>query len=201
MSALSYIIDALRRMGSPTERSALRRQDEQLKGLTVLERSQHVARLENETASGFRAVVEPYPEEVFDLAADEIVLIRRNSELAASVFEVYGIPPDSEPLDKLDQSFRSWLSDRRDWSDSEVVEILGAHFGEHCCTHLKMKWVRVQDRHGVALAVEGIDACFRAFPYSSIEKRIAANEHTFFRGIFVHLADQNQRSRLRGDAL
>lgn len=201
MSALSYIIDALRRIGSPTERSALRRQDEQLKGQTVLERNQRVARLGDEVATGFHAVVEPYPEVVTHLQDHELAQIRRNSELAESMFEAYGVAPHADPLDKLDKSFELWLGDNRDWPQSEVVDLLGAHFGEYCSAQLGMRWVRVKDSYGIALAIDGIDACFRAFPYTSVEKRIADGEHTFFRGIFIHLADLKQRSRPRDDAL
>ena len=44
MSVVSSIIDALRRIGKPTEKSAIQRQDRQLQEKTVLERQRQIIR-------------------------------------------------------------------------------------------------------------------------------------------------------------
>lgn len=199
MSVVSNIIDALRRVGSTAEKAALLRQDRQLEGRKIIERTYLTARLNGETATGIHAVVDPLDEKIRFLDDDEVALIRRNAALAASFFEAFDIDASEDSLDKLDRSFEEWIcsSEQRDYSGEAVVEILGACFGEYCNDALVMRWVSISDCHGTCLAVEGIDVEFRAFPYHSIEKRITDGEHTFFRGIYILLADQKQRSRLR----
>ena len=199
MSTLSNIIDALRRIGSPTEKSALRRQDEQIESQVVLQRGRHVASLGDEKSYSFHAVLEPIPEEVSELSADELSAIHRNASLALTMFEDFGVAIEDDPLEQLDKTFERWMdaSNRNDYSESHVVEVLGAKFGAHCNATLGMRWVRVVDQYGASLAVEGIDTQFRAFPYHSIQKRIADKEHTFFAGIYILLADQKEHSKHR----
>jgi hypothetical protein len=202
MSILSNIIDALRRIGSPTEKSALRRQDSQLEGRAVVERGRIVARQDGESVQGFRATVEPYHEEVSVLADEDIESIHQNALLAPSLFEAFDIETNADLLDQLDKAFKEWIcsSDQRGYSRDDIMEILGACFGEHCNATLGMRWVKVSDQYGTSLAVDGVDVEFRAFPYHSIAKRIAGSEHTFFRGIYVLLKDQKQHSRVRQHA-
>ena len=202
MSIVSNILEALRRIGSPSEKSALRRQDQQLHDKKVLERGRIVARHGEETATGFHATVEPYPEDVIELTSDEIEPINNNALLVSSLFEKFSVDPAAHTLDKLDHAFENWLfaQDRRGFQDEDVVEILGASFGNYCNETLGMKWIKVSDQYGASLAIDGNDYEFRGFPYDSIRKRIADSEHTFFRGIYVTLAHQKQNSRRRGDA-
>lgn len=199
---VSNILEALRRIGSPSEKSALRRQDQQLHGMKVLERGRVIARHGKETATGFHATVEPYPEDVTELTSAEIEPINSNASLASSLFEQFNVDPAAHMLDKLDQAFENWLDapDRFGFLDEDVVEILGASFGNYCNETLEMKWVKVSDQYGVSTAVDGNEFEFRGYPYDSIRKRIADSEHTFFRGVYVALAHQKQSSRRRGDA-
>jgi len=202
MSIVSNILDALRRIGSPSEKSALRRQDQQLHGMNVLERGRVIARHGDEIAPGFHATVEPFPEDVTQLTGAEIEPIHSNAALASSLFEQFNVDSSSDLLDKLDKAFESWLyaSDRFGYLDEDIIEILGAAFGNYCNETLGMKWIKVSDQYGVSVAIDGIEFEFRGFPYDSIRKRITDSEHTFFRGIYVALAHQKQRSRRRGDA-
>ena len=199
MSVVSNIIDALRRIGSPADKTALTRQDRQLEGRNILERTIRTIRSEKGSATGFHAVVEPVDEEVRLLDCTEIDSILQNAALAEALFEAFDIDSDHDPLDGLDRSFQAWIcsADKRGYSGDAVVEILGAHFGEYCNASLGMRWVCISDGFGTCLAVDGVDAAFRAFPYHSIEKRIADGEHTFFRGIYIVLEDQKQHSSVR----
>lgn len=196
---LSYVIDALRRIGTPTQKSALRRQDQCLKGLTIVTRGQITSRHEGEAASGFHAVVEPIPESVSAVTDRELEAIRENAARASKVLEIFRAAEQNDPLDGLDRAFECWLNaiDRRGYTDADIVEILGASFGELCISRLGMRWVRVSDQYGTTIALDGLESCFRGFPYDSVSKRIADHEHTFFRGIFLHLAAQKQSSMPR----
>lgn len=203
MSTVSNILEALRRIGSPSEKSALRRQDQHLHGMEVIDRGRIIARHGEETVTGFHATVEPYPEGVTELTSAEIEPINSNASLASSLFEQFDVDPAAHMLDKLDQAFESWLyaPNRFGFLDEDIVEILGASFGNYCNETLEMKWVKVTDQYGVSVAIDGNGFEFRGFPYDSIRKRIADSEHTFFRGIYVALAHQKQHARRRGDAV
>jgi hypothetical protein len=199
MALISNILDALRRVGSSTQKSALRRQDRQIEGHVVIERGRRIVRNGDESVTGFHAVLEPEHEEMTVLEGAELETILSNAALADELFDAFGVGAIADPLDRLDRAFQEWLrgDDRHGYRAHEIVEILGASFGEHCNETLQMRWVRVSDRYGVSLAVDGVEAEFRAYPFNSIEKRIADSEHTFFRGIHILLADQKQRSRRR----
>ncbi len=199
MAAFSYIVDALRRIGSQSEKSALRRQDRQLEGHTVLERSRATAIFGDETAIGFNAVIEPTPEEVSILQGEAHSGIVKNASLADGFFDAFGIDSDADLLDRLDWGFEEWTlaTDRLGYSGQAVVEILGACFGEHCIDSLGMRWIVVIDDYGTSLAIDGIDSEFRGYPYVSIQKRIETGEHSFFRGIYIFLANQKEVSRRR----
>jgi hypothetical protein len=201
MSAISNIIEAIRRIGSPSEKSALRRQDSQLEGLEVVERGRTVANHDGETATGFRATVEPYPEQVSKLTQAEIDSINISASRATLFFQDFGIDtPDV--LDQLDMAFENWqnASDKLGYAANDTVEILGASFGNYCNATLAMDWASITDQFGVSTAIDGTEVEFRAFPFDSIRKRITDSEYGFFRSIYVVLADQKKRSRKREHA-
>ena len=199
MSVITNIIDAIRRIGSPTERSALKRQDEQLKGSIVLDRGRRIIRDDGESVVGFHATVEASPEQVTEVIGDDLRAIVENAKMASPLFAAFNVESNTDPLEQLDRAFETWLTGekRHGYSNEAIVEILGAFFGEHCNAELGMRWIEVSDQFGTTLAVNGIDAAFRAYPYQSVSKRIADFEHTFFRGIFIALRDQKGRSQVR----
>lgn len=199
MSLISNILDAIRRVGSPTEKSALLRQDRQLAGEEVLARGRIVARDGDEDASGFHATIAPSPEQLVRLDAARLEAIDAHAKRAPKLFEAFGIDPAAHRLDQLERAFEVWLDgpDRRGYAEADIVAILGASFGNFCNESLDMHWIEVSDRHGTSLAVDGNEVEFRAYPYDSIHKRIASAEHTFFRGIHVFLRHQKQNSRAR----
>jgi len=201
-SRISNIIDAIRRIGSPSQKSALRRQDEQLDGHEILERGYRIVRHGGETATGFHASIEPSPEDVTALDQGQIDLINDYDSRAAVFFSDFGTDPSLHLLDQLDQAFETWLyaPDRLGYSEDDAVEILGTSFGNHCNATLDMNWVNVSDQFGVSVAVEGREYEFGAYPFDSIRKRVADSEFNFFRSVYVILADQKHRSRKREHA-
>lgn len=200
MSVISSIIDALRRIGSPTQKAALRRQDEQLLGKKVLERRQARFRGPLGAADAFVATIEPVPEVVRVLSAEEVQPIRENVELGIRFLREFGIEnPEGWTLDDLDEAFARWqaASDKLGYSDDFIIEVLGAMFGEYCSAQLNMRWIKLEDQYGATLAIEGIEREFRGFPYQSISKRIKDSEHGFFRSVFIALSRMSEEARHR----
>lgn len=69
MGVVSNIIDALRRIGKPPEKSAIARQDRQLEGKEVLERRREIIRGPEGNVPAFIATTKPTPETVHSRAA------------------------------------------------------------------------------------------------------------------------------------
>jgi Domain of unknown function (DUF3806) len=196
VAVITTIIDALRRLGAATQKTAIQRQDEQLKGMKVIERRRHVARSELGTSAQFVATTEPVPETVVPLTNDELTPIIENAALIGSFVEAFlGRPIGTDLLEDMDAAFGAWMEsqDRGGYIDEAVVEIAGAAFGAMCVDNLDMRWVRVDDHLGTAIAVQGRAKDFRGFPYAAISKRIPLGEYGFFKGIYISLQDAADR--------
>lgn len=192
MGFVTSILDALRRFGSPTEKSAIARQDEQLRGKGVIERRQHMARSEHGQTSMFVATIEPQAETLTALSDQELEPILENAELAGAFIDTFLVQrPRGWFIDDLDEAFGEWseAGDKRGYSSEAVIEILGAAFGRFCSDTLDMRWVRVSDADGSAIAVQGRKIDFRGYPYHAISKRIPLGEYGFFKPIYISLQD------------
>jgi hypothetical protein len=200
MGVVSNILEALRRIGSPTQRSALRRFDAGLEGKQVLAQEQVNIRDPLGSAQAFVATAAPWPETVAVLTEEEVRPIKENAQFGVGFLRAFAIPnPDRWTLEDLDAAFTAWqrASDQLGFSNEYVIEVLGAMFGEYCAANLDMRWITVTDHDGTALAVDGVKKEFRGFPHSSVSKRIKDSECGFFRPIFLLLkqeaAEANQR--------
>jgi hypothetical protein len=205
MPMLVNLLDALRKFGRPTQRSALARQDQQLAGKVVLQQSQQQFRSELGSASGFVARTEPEPEVVIPLTDEELAPIHAAANhVTAFLSEFLERPVSTWSLEDLDATFATWSDseDKRGFSDQEVIQLLGSAFGERCAQELNMRWVWVDDSEGRMLALQGKKKKFRAFPLHSVEKRIAHSEVGFFEPIFIalHSASQNPEYEDESDA-
>jgi len=192
MGVVTNIIDALRRLGTPTQKSAIGRQDEQLRGKHVIGRRRHVARSELGHADGFVATTKPEPETVVPLSAEELAPILENAELIGAFLEAFlGRAPSEQFLDDLDEAFGAWTQakEKKGYTNEAVVEIVGAAYGRFCAEKLGMRWIRLTDADGIAVAIQGITKDFRGFPYNAISKRIPVGEHGFFKPIYISLQD------------
>jgi hypothetical protein len=190
MGIVSNILDAIRRVGKPTQRSALSRQDAHLQGKIVRERRREMDRSRSGTTESFVATIEQVPETIRPFSDDEIRAIEENSALLPQFFAVFlGQSSASWGLDELDAAFASWAAatDRAGYDDEAVVDILGAAFGQYCARTLDMRWVVVTDQDGSAAALRGASKDFRAFPFHSIGKRIRDREEGFFKPIYISL--------------
>ena len=142
MGIVSNMIDALRRIGKPTEKSAITRQDQQLEGKEVLERNREIVRDASGDAKVFVATTKPVAETVHVLTDEEVRPLRENAAYGIKFLKTFGEYSGTDwTLDDLDAAFASWLNapDRRGYSDEAVIELLGAMFGHFCNSQLNMQ--------------------------------------------------------------
>jgi hypothetical protein len=188
LAILTNLIDAIRRIGSPTQQAALRRQDSYAGSKEVKSRRLEMARSVSGTAEQFVATVGAEPEQIRPMNADELEAINDNGALLNRFFEVFlERVPLPWCLEDLDAAFSSWAraSNQDGYDDEAVVQILGASFGQHCARTLDMTWVVVTDSHGSAAALRGAKKDYRAFPFHSIRKRIHDREEGFFKPVYI----------------
>jgi hypothetical protein len=200
MGVVTNIIDALRRIGSATQKTALKRQDAQLVGKQVLERRQVNVDGDLGRAQAFISTIAPVEETVVVLSEDEVRPINENVVYGGSFLEAFGIAAGGNwTLTDLDAAFKAWLlaTDKRGFTDEAVMELLGAMFGHYCTVQLNMRWIKISDADGTTLAVEGVNREFRGFPFQTISKRIADSEHGFFVPVFALIAKNSTEARLR----
>jgi hypothetical protein len=184
MGLITSILDALRRIGSPRQKSALRRQDEFLENKGVLERRREGDR--------FVVTVEPFQETVEPISEVDLRPILENAALVTQFMSRFGVTPSIPwTIEELDAAYTTWSAseDRRGYNDEAVMEIFGAAFGQRCVEQFDMQWVKITDVDGAALGIQGIVKDFRAFPYDSISKRIADGECGFFSPIYSGIGD------------
>ena len=200
MGVITNIVDALRRIGRPTQKSALARQDGYLDGQQVTERWREHFDGPAGPVEAFRATIEPVAETVVVLSDEEVQSITENVTFGVTLLRAFGVDGgDDWTLADLDAAFEAWqrAPDKRGYTDEAVTELLGAMFGYHCTVHLNMRWVTVTDAQGTSLAVEGVEREFRGFPYHTVAKRITDRECGFFVPVFALLARNAGEARAR----
>ena len=195
MGTISSIIDAIRRIGNSSQKSALARQDQYLAGKEVKDRRVELHGAEEDApAHVFVATVEAQPEEVRSFDGAELAAVAENAAQVSVISARYLGTEFIEPTPhELDAIFSAWAhsEDRHQTSEEAIVQVLGSAFGQYCCKTLNMGWVVVTDEYGSAAAVKGVLKDFRGFPFDSIRKRIDDSEHQFFVPIYVYLKDQS----------
>ena len=204
MGVVSNIIDALRRIGKPTEKTAIARQDQDLAGKEVLERHRQLIRDPGGDFHAFIVTTKPLPETVHILTDEEVHPLHENVAYGIEFLKRFDAYNGTEwTLDNLDAAFASWLnaSDRRGYSDEAVIELLGAMFGHYCNSQLNMRWIKLTDQDGTTLAVEGVLKGFRGFPYQTISKRIPDSEYGFFKPVFALLKSNEAEASERSSVL
>jgi hypothetical protein len=200
MGVVTNIIDALRRMGSATQITALKRQDAQLVGKEVLQRHQVNIDGPLGRAQAFVATTAPVEESVVILSEDEVRPINENVVYGENFLAAFGVTTGPKwTLADLDTAFEAWLlaPEKLGFSNDAVMELLGAMFGHYCVVQLNMRWIKLSDADGVTLAVEGVEREFRGFPFQTITKRIADSEYGFFVPVFAFIAQNAAEARLR----
>lgn len=196
MSIVTTIVDALRRIGTPTQKSAIQRQDEYVRDRTVIGRRSSVLRSELGQASAFVATVTSDEETVSLLSAEDLGPLLANADRVHPFLAAFATPDASDLfLDRLDDAFAQWLTaaDQLGYSSGDVIEITGAAFGCFCVDTLDLHWVALVDRQGRSLAVERDEGRVRGFPFDAVAKRARTHEWGFFKSIYIALQDAASR--------
>lgn len=204
MGVITNIIDALRRRGHPTQKSALKRQDEFLDGQQVTHRWREHLDGPGGPVEAFRATIEPVEESVVVLSDAEVQSITENVTFGLTLLRAFGVAAGEDwALPNLDAAFEAWqrAPDKRGYTNEAVTELLGAMFGHHCTVQLNMRWITVTDAQGTSLAVEGVEREFRGYPYHTVAKRITDRECGFFVPVYALLARNAGEARVRSAAL
>jgi hypothetical protein len=114
--------------------------------------------------------------------------IQKLNELArqAKRFAISYIPEAINPsLKDLDNAFHAWQIEKdRQFTEQQVIEILGAYAGCQLVENLNMEWVIVTDEYGTDFAVRDKKYEVMSFPFSSVAKRIQDKQFDFMNGVY-----------------
>lgn len=126
-----------------------------------------------------------FPQEI--RAADREVIDAFSTNAAQGVeFVASYLPGVNEPsLKDFDDAFRIWQREKRKrYSPDDVVEIMGAVLGTRLAADFDMEWVVVTDQYGTDYAVRSKEFEVLSFPFSSVMKRIEADQYDFMVGVY-----------------
>lgn len=129
--------------------------------------------------------VEPVPQEILAASAAEIQGFHELAAQAKSFVTAYRGTGVRLSLRSLDEAFRDWqVEATRQFSEQQVVQMLGAYLGSRLTADLDMEWVVVKDQYGTDFAVRSKKVEVLSFPFSSVSKRIELSQYDFMVGVY-----------------
>ncbi len=116
----------------------------------------------------FVAQIAPTEEAIVVLSADER---GECSPYTAFIQSLHLLSEGDWTHQDLDAAFAAWLQapDKLGYTDEAVVEILGAGFGQYCARRLNMRWIRLIDRHGTDLGLQGVE-CDAGVEHTGVDR-------------------------------
>jgi hypothetical protein len=132
-----------------------------------------------------KSTVDPVSQKITAVTGDELKGLQTLTQDAPTFVAAY-LPQTPDPdLKDCDLAFRAWqISDNKQHSSQQVVEILGGYLGNKCVADFDMEWVTVTDEYGTDYAVRSKTVDVMAFPFSTVLKRIENNEHDFLYAVY-----------------
>ncbi len=133
--------------------------------------------------------VDSFPQKITKVAGQDL---QQLSSVPSDIAFVKKYKPTATnpTLVDYDEAFLAWKSDTSgEYSDDDVVMIVGGYLGNRCLADFDMEWVRVEDEYGTDFAVRAKKSEVMIFPFSSVQKRIEDQEHGFVHGIYHTLKD------------
>lgn len=76
-----------------------------------------------------------------------------------------------------------------------VILILGSTLGQIMVDKLGFEWVDYKDKLGEEIAIRHLESNWRAFPFSSVRKRIKTRESGYFVGIYKSFETEIVKSK------
>jgi len=129
--------------------------------------------------------VDPTPQKI-TIASAEVVQAFDSYASKGRKFVTTFVPEvEKLTLKDFDLAFKLWQhQSKSNYTEQQVIEILGAYLGSKLIKDYEMEWVLVEDEYGTDYAVRGIKFEVMSFPFSSVLKRIENNENDFMFGVY-----------------
>ena len=149
--------------------------------------------IEIETSEGTvhakQTQVDAIPQKITRVTGDELKQLSSLPENSAFVRKYISDVTNPDLVD-YDDAFLAWKADSsEEYSNEDVVMIVGGYLGNRCILDFDMEWVRVEDQYGTDFAVRAKKSEVMIFPFSSVHKRIEDQEHGFVHGVYHALKD------------
>ncbi|WP_074864238.1 DUF3806 domain-containing protein [Atopomonas hussainii] len=139
---------------------------------------------------------EPFQQDISPVKANVISEISALAREASNFQQKYLPVVTILSLETLDQAVMHWRNDDvSDYSEREVIAILGAYLGERLAADFGLKWVIVSDKYGTDYAVTDNERGTQVFPFSSVAKRIDLTEARIMVGIYYTAKHGIENSR------
>lgn len=134
--------------------------------------------------------VEETPQAITVVVGDELLWLQSLID-AAPQFVSHYLPEVIEPsLKDYDAAFRRWqLDPSRQYTDEEVIQVVGGYLGNKCIADFDMEWVTVTDEYGTDYAVSSTHVELMSFPFSTVLKRIEDKQYDFVHGVYYAVKD------------
>ena len=134
-------------------------------------------------------ILESNEQKIRMLAENELRIIEIEVKKSRRFIQKYtgkNLTGTLKDLKLFDYGFKVWMlsEDLRKEKNDEVVNSLGAAFGQLMVKELNMEWVVVNDKYGEDWAIQHKDTGIISYPYSSIYKRIVSKKTDFMEPIF-----------------
>jgi hypothetical protein len=143
-------------------------------------------------------VTAPEPQEVVVVEAESLQLLQ-SLMLEGPRFVSHFLPDVTEPgLEEYDLAFRAWQdSESTDFSNEDVIRIVGGYLGNRFVTDFDMEWVTVTDQYGTDYATRSKTVEAMAFPFSMVMKRVESNKDNFIFAVYYTVKDTIDTADIR----
>lgn len=129
--------------------------------------------------------VEPTPQEINLASSRDVKGINAYALQGRRFVATYLSKVKNPSLKDFDEAFRLWqLEGKRQFTEQQVVEMLGAYLGNKLIVDFQMEWVVVKDEYGTDFAVRSKMYEVMSFPFSSVAKRIENEQYDFMFGVY-----------------
>ena len=149
---------------------------------------------EDRKVEAYATTTDPIPQTIVPFGPNEIAWLEEGLEAALALGVKFGSGGDLTP-EELDVVFSRWMHDDEEKeADDLVANALGAAFGSYLVEQHGFRWVVVTDEYGTEFAVRHDIGETKAFPRSSVQKRIEDKCSEFFQNVYLIVLDQLKRS-------
>lgn len=159
-----------------------------------ISKSHFILEQDGRKVTGTTESVDPTPQEVAPFGEKENRWLATNLDLAHGLSLKYGSGGGIDPQE-LDRLYGRWAEETEGKESTEqIINALGAAFGEYLVESHGFCWVVLTDEYGTDYCVSHPSAQTKAFPCSSVEKRVATGAREFFCDLEIMIVDTLRQS-------